>query len=272
MLEMELRKAPGGRSVPHAPRRARSSSDVAAVVATVGTTSTTSVDPVPAIAERCARSTAPGCTWTPPTPARRWSAPSFAGRSRGVERADSLVVNAAQVAVHADGLLLLLTSRPDDLRAAFRLVPEYLRTTDEDALNISEYGPGARPPLPLAQALGGAALLRARGPAGADPRGDAAGDAVRGLGRADEPGCELCAPRPFSIVCFRREGSDEENEALLERVNCERRDLPLAHEAERPLRPPLAIGNARTTEDDVRRAWDVLRRLLTVGKSAITAA
>ena len=35
----------------------------------------------------------------------------------------------------------------------------------------------------------------------------------------DEPGWEVSAPRPFSLVCFRREGSDEENEALLERVN-----------------------------------------------------
>ena len=37
---------------------------------------------------------APGCTSTPPTPARRWCAPSSAGRSPGVERADSVVVNA----------------------------------------------------------------------------------------------------------------------------------------------------------------------------------
>jgi hypothetical protein len=34
-----------------------------------------------------------------------------------------------------------------------------------------------------------------------------------------EPGWEICAPRPFSLVCFRRDGSDAENEALLERVN-----------------------------------------------------
>ena len=33
------------------------------------------------------------------------------------------------------------------------------------------------------------------------------------------PGWELCAPpRPFSVVCFRREGSDETDERLLARV------------------------------------------------------
>jgi aromatic-L-amino-acid decarboxylase len=75
----------------------------------------------------------------------------------------------------------------------------------------------------------------------------------------DEPGWELCAPRPFSLVCFRREGSDEENEALLERVNASG-EIFISHtrlNGRYVLR--LAIGNERTTEDDVHRAWDVLR-------------
>ena len=75
-----------------------------------------------------------------------------------------------------------------------------------------------------------------------------------------EPGWEISAPRHFSLVCFRRDGSDEENEALLERVNATRRGVSLAHEARRTLVLRLAIGQERTTEDDVRRAWDVLRR------------
>ena len=76
----------------------------------------------------------------------------------------------------------------------------------------------------------------------------------------DEPGWELCAPRPFSVVCFRKEGSDEENEAILERVNASG-EIFISHtklDGRYVLR--LAIGNERTTEDDVRRAWDVLQR------------
>ena len=76
----------------------------------------------------------------------------------------------------------------------------------------------------------------------------------------DEPGWEVTAPRPFSLVCFRRDGSDEENEALLERVNATG-EIFLSHtklNGRYSLR--LAVGNARTTEDDVRLAWDVLRR------------
>jgi aromatic-L-amino-acid decarboxylase len=61
-------------------------------------------------------------------------------------------------------------------------------------------------------------------------------------------------------VCFRRHGSDEENEALLERVNASGEAF-LSHtrlNGRYVLR--LAVGNARTTEADVRLAWDVLRR------------
>jgi aromatic-L-amino-acid decarboxylase len=75
----------------------------------------------------------------------------------------------------------------------------------------------------------------------------------------EEPGWALCAPRRFSVVCFRREASDEENEALLERVNAGG-ELFISHtrlNGRYVLR--LAVGNERTTEDDVHRAWDVLR-------------
>ena len=61
-------------------------------------------------------------------------------------------------------------------------------------------------------------------------------------------------------MCFRRDASDEENERLLERVNGSG-EVFLSHtrlDGRYVLR--LAIGNFRTTEDDVRLAWDVLRR------------
>ena len=72
-------------------------------------------------------------------------------------------------------------------------------------------------------------------------------------------GWEIVVPRGFSLVCFRREGSDEENEALLDRVN-RTGEVFLSHtrlDGRYVLR--LAIGNARTTEGDVRRVWDLLR-------------
>jgi aromatic-L-amino-acid/L-tryptophan decarboxylase len=114
-------------------------SDAAAVVATVGTTSTTSVDPVPELADACAAAGAwlhvdaayAGSAWV--CPELRWS-------QAGVERADSLVVNAHKWLFVPMDCSLLWTRRPEDLRAAFSLVPEYLRTSDE-ADSLSDYGP-----------------------------------------------------------------------------------------------------------------------------------
>ena len=61
-------------------------------------------------------------------------------------------------------------------------------------------------------------------------------------------------------MAFRRNGSDDENAALLERVN-RSGEMFISHtrlNGRYVLR--LAIGNARTTEADVRRAWELLRQ------------
>jgi aromatic-L-amino-acid/L-tryptophan decarboxylase len=79
------------------------------------------------------------------------------------------------------------------------------------------------------------------------------------LVRAEE-GWEIVAPRPFSVVCFRRDGSDDLNEQILERVNAGG-EVFISHTrlgGRYVLR--LAIGSFRTTEEDVRLAWEVVRR------------
>ncbi len=68
------------------------------------------------------------------------------------------------------------------------------------------------------------------------------------------------AARPFSVVCFRLRGSDEENERLLDRVNASGEVFLSQTRLDGSYVLRLAIGNARTTEDDVRLAWDVLTR------------
>jgi aromatic-L-amino-acid decarboxylase len=232
-------------------------SDAAALVATVGTTSTTAVDPVPVLADACERAG----VWLHVDAAyagSAWVCPEFRWSQAGVERADSLVVNAHKWLFTPMDCSLLWTRRPEALRAAFSLVPEYLRTSDE-AESLSDYGPalGRR-----FRSLKLWAVLRCYGRDGLQARIREAvrlAEVFEGLVR-DEPGWEVCAPRAFSVVCFRRAASDEDNEALLARVN-ETGELFISHTRLRGryvLR--LAIGNDRTTEADVRRAWDVLRR------------
>ena len=176
----------------------------------------------------------------------------------GVERADSLVVNAHKWMLVPVDCSLLWSRRPEALRAAFSLVPEYLRTS-EDVESIAEYG------LALGRRFRSLklwAVLRCYGREGLQRlirEHVRLAELFEGWVRA-EPGWEVSAPRHFSLVCFRRDASDEENEALLERVNASGEAF-LSHtklEGRYVLR--LAIGQERTTEDDVRIAWEVLRR------------
>ena len=186
--------------------------------------------------------------------------PEFRWAFAGVERADSLVVNAHKWMLTPVDCSLLWSRRPEDLRAAFSLVPEYLRTPDaEDALSLSEYGPalGRR-----FRALKLWAVLRCYGRSGLQEhvRNGVALAAQFEQWVADEPGWELCAPRPFSVVCFRLQGDDDRNRALLQRVNASG-EIFISHAVlagRYVLR--LAIGQQNTTEADVRLAWDVLRR------------
>ncbi len=231
--------------------------DACAVVATIGTTSTSSVDPVDAIANQAEAAGA----WLHVDAAYAGSAavcPELREHFAGWERADSVVVNPHKWLLTPMDCSTLWTRRPDELREAFSLVPEYLRVSEE-VTSLSEYSPvlGRR-----FRALKLWAVLRCYGREGLQGR---IREAVRlaslfeGWVR-DEPGWEVTAPRPFSLVCFRRDGSDEENEALVERVNATG-EIFISHtklNGRYSLR--LSVGNARTTEDDVRLAWDVLRR------------
>ena len=156
--------------------------DTAAVVATVGTTSTTAVDPVPAVAELAEQAGA----WLHVDAAYAGSAmvcEELRWAFDGVERADSLVVNPHKWLLTPVDCSLLFTRRPEDFRAAFSLVPAYLRT-DEEATNLMDYGPalGRR-----FRALKLWAVIRCFGREGLrrrHPRAPAVGAALRRVGRS----------------------------------------------------------------------------------------
>jgi aromatic-L-amino-acid/L-tryptophan decarboxylase len=259
MLRMRLHKVECDQDFRLRPEALRDLDRAAVVVATVGTTATTSVDPVPAIADACERSGA----WMHVDAAYAGSAmvcPEHRWAFAGVERADSLVVNAHKWMLTPMDCSLLWTSRPKQLRDAFSLIPEYLRTPDaEDALSLSEYGPalGRR-----FRALKLWAVLRCHGRTGLQAHirsGIELASLFEGWIR-DQAGWKLCAPRTFSVVCFRLEGSDQRSRRLLERVNAGG-EIFISHavlNGRYVLR--LAVGQMRTTEADVQIAWDVLKR------------
>jgi aromatic-L-amino-acid/L-tryptophan decarboxylase len=261
-----------------------------AVVPTVGTTSTTSIDPVPAIAEVSERYG----LWLHVDAAYGGPLAILPERREtlaGADRAHSLVVNPHKWLFTPIDCSVLYCRRPDLLRRAFSLVPDYLQSP-------SQLGDRPGPSLPSGQ---DEAALGRRG-SGASPRnlmdyGTSLGRRFRALklwmvlryfgaegirARLREhlrltgllvkwidasPHFERVAPAPFSTVCFRyappgrpREHLDELNERLLERLNASG-EVYLSHtrlHGQFVLR--VAIGNLRTTEIHVRRLWDLVQQ------------
>jgi aromatic-L-amino-acid decarboxylase len=230
-----------------------------AVTATVGTTSTTSIDPVSEIAAICEGEG----LWLHVDAAYGGSAavdPGMRYILEGCDRARSLVVNPHKWLFVPMDLSVLWTRSPDALKAAFSLVPDYLKT-DEQAPNLMDYGVslGRR-----FRALKLWMVLRAFGTKGLARR-IRAHIALAQRFRAwleAEPIFEVVAPSPFSTVCFRLRApqgdQDRLNEALVERVN-QSGEAFLSHtrlSSRTTIR--LAIGNIRTEERHVRRAFELL--------------
>lgn len=228
--------------------------DATAVVATAGTTATTAVDPIPELADRCAEAGVwlhvdaayAGASWV--CPEHRWSA-------AGCDRADSIVINPHKWLFTPTDCSALWTRRPDVFEAAFSATPEYLRST-EDALNLKDFGPalGRR-----FRALKLWAVMRCHGREGLQAlirEHVRLAQLFAGWVEA-EPGWEIVAPHPFSTVCFRHVSDD--NDAIVERANATGELFVAATTLRGQRLIRLAIGNWQTTEDDVRRAWEVLR-------------
>jgi len=247
------------------------------VVATVGTTSTTSIDPVAEIAEICEEHG----LWLH-VDAAYGGAAAIVHELRhvldGCERADSIVVNPHKWLFAPIDVSAFYCRRPDILQRAFSLVPEYLRTSEgERVRNYMDYGIqlGRR-----FRALKLWMIFRYFGHKGLAAR---IRDHVKLAHRFtswidDDPNFERLAPVPFSTVCFRARPKDladlekspnvadeieryldSLNEALLEAVNATGQ-VYLSHTRLRgKFVIRLAIGNIRTTEGHVSRAWMLLR-------------
>ncbi|HEU5363815.1 MAG TPA: pyridoxal-dependent decarboxylase [Gaiellaceae bacterium] len=229
--------------------------DATAVVATAGTTATTSVDPVPELARRCEEAG----VWLHVDAAYAGSAavcPELRFALDGAERADSVVVNPHKWLMTPMDCSALWTRRPEAFHEAFALVPDYLAATPE-AIDIKDYGPalGRR-----FRALKLWFVLRWYGAEG-----------LRALIREhvrlaqlfaglveEEPGWEVVAPHPFSTVCFRHVEAD--NDQIARRATASGELFVATTKLRGQTIIRLAIGNERTTEADIRRAWEVLRR------------
>jgi aromatic-L-amino-acid decarboxylase len=244
------------------------------IVATVGTTSTSSIDPIAEIipiGEKHAM-------WLHVDAAYAGSAavvPELRDILKGCERADSLAVNPHKWLFTPFDLSVLYCRHMDLLGRAFSLVPEYLRTPEQEQVRSgSDYGVqlGRR-----FRALKLWMIIRYFGHEGLAAR-------IREHCRLaklfaswveDDPNWELMAPLPLALVCFRacpqNDKVDEAarnarldvlNEAIMHGVNATGKALLSHTKLNDKLTLRLSIGNIRTTEKHVRQVWELLNEQL----------
>jgi len=243
------------------------------VVATVGTTSSSSVDPVPAIAQVCRQNS----LWLHVDAAYAGSAaivPEMRHILDGCQNADSLVLNPHKWLFTPFDLSVLYCRRLDLLRRAFSLVPEYLRTPEQEKVRSgSDYGVqlGRR-----FRALKLWMIIRYFGHEGLAAR-------IREHCRLAQlfaswvkssPDWELLAPTPFALVCFRACPAigesppssttrlDELNEAIMHAINSSGRAFLSHTKLNGKLTLRLSIGNIRTTEQHITQVWALLNEQL----------
>jgi len=248
------------------------------VVATVGTTSTASMDPVQEIVPICQRHS----MWLHVDAAYAGSAavvPELRHILNGCERADSLTVNPHKWLFTPFDLSVLYCRHMDLLRRAFSLVPEYLRTPEQDKVRSgSDYGVqlGRR-----FRALKLWMIIRYFGHEGLAAR-------IREHCRLaklfaswveSDPDWELMAPQEFALVCFRacptsveQNNLDNLNEAIMHGVNATGKALLSHTKLNEKLTLRLSIGNIRTTEKQVRQVWQLLNEQLKLLRNDLSSA
>jgi aromatic-L-amino-acid decarboxylase len=227
------------------------------IVATVGTTSSTSVDPIAAcaaLAEEFNLWLHVDCAYAGPCALL----PECAHHFKGIERAHSVVTNPHKWLMTQMDLSAFYTRKPQILRQALSLVPEYLRASEDPrAVHLMDYG------VPLGHRFRSLKLwfiLRYFGREGIMEflrRHNQLAREFAGWVDADER-FERVAPVNFSVVCFRLRGNDERNKTLLDKVN-ESPTTFLSHTAlNGHFVIRIAIGNIATGLQDVEQAWRLI--------------
>ena len=240
------------------------------VIPTIGTTSTTSIDPVKEISELCKGYR----IWLHVDAAYGGSAatndemrPLFTGW----ENADSIVVNPHKWLFTPLDCSILYCRRPEVLRKAFSLTPEYLRTAETDTVtNLMDYG------VSLGRRFRALKLWMIIRALGAEGIANTIREHISYAKRLEKiiqstPNFELLAPVPFSTLVFRfsppkvstiDNGAEINsfNEKLMERVN-QTGQVFLSHTKVRgKYGIRLTIGNIKTTWEDVALAWGIIQR------------
>ena len=232
------------------------------VIPTVGTTSTSSVDPVDAIADICEKYG----IWLHVDTAYAGSTaivPEFRHHFKGWERADSIVVNPHKWLFTPFDLSVLYCKDLGELKEAFSLIAEYLKTSDEQTVkNGMDYGIqlGRR-----FRALKFWFVIRYFGREGLIARLREHCRLARLFAswvEADK-NWEMLAPVPFALVCFRAKPEgiadlNALNEQIMNEINASG-EAYLSHtklNGKYTLR--LSVGSIHVEERHLTKVWNIL--------------
>ena len=190
--------------------------------------------------------------------------PEFRWLLDGAHEADSLVVNPHKWLFVPIDLSVLYVRDLDLLRRTFSLAADFLMTPETGVHNYMDYG------LQLGRRFRALKLwfvLRSFGVEGIQQRlrGHIALAQELASWIEAESEWEIAAPHPLSVVCFRHvppglepEAVDAHNLAVMDAVNAGGEVFLSSTRLYGRVVLRIAIGNERTTRDDVVLAWQIV--------------
>lgn len=236
------------------------------VIPTIGTTSSSSVDPVDAIADICEKHG----VWLHVDAAYAGSAailPEMQHYFKGCERADSIVTNPHKWLFTPFDLSVLYCRDLGELKQAFSLVPEYLKTNDESTVkNGMDYG------IQLGRRFRALKLWFVIRYFGREGLIDRIREHCR-LARLfaswveESENFELLAPVPFALVCFRAcppgiEDLDALNERIMNDINASGEAYISHTKLNGIFTLRLSVGSIRVEERHLEKVWNILNQRL----------
>lgn len=237
------------------------------VVATVGTTSTTSIDPVKKISAVCNKYNlwlhidAAYAGVTAIIPEMKLVAEAW-------NQADSIVINPHKWMFTPMDLSIYFTRKPDVLRRAFSLVPEYLKTqVDNEVENLMDYG------IQLGRRFRSLKLwfiIRYFGVKGLTDRIRNHIELAKEFAKwiDEDKVFERMAPVPFSTVCFRfnpgnrnEEELNRLNEKLLDKINASGKIFLSHTKLNGKFVIRITIGSIRHERRHIENAYKIIKQL-----------